>query len=214
MVYNVDMKISVIATTFYPSTHGKRFIDTLSRTNPDVSVTMVDQSKKRFKSKSAALNYGASLNTESDILIFCDDDIIWEGEIKPPNAALFGPSLLGNRHISYSFEGNDIILNTVCGFLDGWCIGVRRWLYDTIGGFDENFINSGMQDADFCIVAYKLGIEPMEWKFPGEHLTAGTKFLINPEHLKTRVENILYLGEKHNIEQHVVSCDDLFFKSI
>ena len=195
------MKTAIIATTFYMDRYGKQFIRTLHDTNPDMSVTMVDQSKERFKSKSAALNYGASLipNTEADVLIFCDDDILWKREIVAHNAPLFGPSLLGNQHITYNYKGENTTLNTGCGFLDGWCIGVRRWLFDMIGGFDENFINSGMQDADFCMAAYKLGIEPVMWGFPGEHLYARTKYLINPDHLDTRQENVLYLKRKYNL---------------
>ncbi len=193
------MKISVISTTFYPDKYGQPFVETLRNTNPDMSVTMVDQSKERYKSKSAAWNYGASLNPDAEVLIFCDDDILWKKRIVVPNAALFGGILLDRRYIIYNFEGRDITLNTGCKFLEGWCIGVRRWLYDMIGGFDENFLNSGIQDADFCIAAHKLGIEPMEWKFPGEHLAAGTKFLINPEHYKTRTKNIFYLRKKYNL---------------
>jgi len=184
------MKIAVISTSFYMKEYGQPFMDSLQKTNPEVDSVMIDQSENRFRSKACAWNYGAKLVDNAEILFFCDDDLIWAGKIILPEAELFGPTLLKSGHFGFDVG---------CDFLEGWCIGVTRKLYERIGGFDEKFINCGISDCDFSIQAHKLGVSAVRWTFPGVHLRIGTKFKINFNEPETRLMNIAYLKGKHGL---------------
>ena len=73
-----------------------------------------------------------------------------------------------------------------------------------MGGFDEGFRFSGMQDADFCMMCAEKKVLPSLWPFPGEHIQAGTKYKLNPNHEKTRIENIKYLVKKWKLTGYTV----------
>jgi len=185
--------ISVIFVTGSP-VHRKANIASLEATNPEVEYIAVDAYD--VVHKSVGWNAGAK-TASGETLLFVDDDIIWTDEIVIPDKELFGPSPLHPHHIGYEPYGKVRLIHP---WLDGWCIGVSRRLYDEVGGFDEKFKFSGMLDADFCVSCSKVGVIPYKWKFPGRHLSAHTKYTLNPDHDKTRIENIKYLVAKWNLE--------------
>ena len=178
---------SILFTTFYPDTLGKKFIDTLLEYNDHVEVIKIDQSVHRAPSRSAAFNSGFK-SANGEVLLFCDDDIEWTGRVEIPEARLFGPALAYNDPL-----GQD--------WLDGWCIGVDRRLFLTVGGFDENFVNSGHQEIDFVRKCIYAGVDPVQWEnFPGVHLGAATKYEINKDHSDTWKDNLQYLIDKWQID--------------
>ena len=186
--------ISVIFVTGVPK-YAEVNLKTLALTNPDVECIVIDDAQHKV----VGWNRGAKI-AKGDTLLFVDDDIIWTDKIIIPEFELFGPSLLSRNHI----QAKGKVINVPNPWLDGWCIGASRRLYDEVGGFDEGFRFSGMQDADFCMMCAVKKVLPRVWKFPGKHLQAGTKYIMNPNHEKTRIDNIKYLVKKWKLTGYTV----------
>ena len=178
--------LSVIFVTGVPR-YADENVATLEKTNPGVECIVIDDELCR----SRGLNRGAKI-AKGETLLFVDDDIVWTGSIAVPNAELFGPSLLPVNHIT----GFGRVIYVPNPWLDGWCIGVSRQLYNEVGGFDENFIGCGFQDADFCMSCAEKNALPEFWEMPGKHLYAGTKHILDPDHEDNRFVNIKYLIDK------------------
>lgn len=184
-----NRQIIVLFTTGDPKL-ADGFFQSLEETNPDIGAYAIPPGHRTHVFNQAVSDLGPG--RPDDILLFCDDDIIWKGKIEPPSE-FFTSSLLPQLHHHVPGEG---WMCLPAPFADGWAIGISRRLFDAVGGWDENFLYSGFQDADISLACMELGYPPTLWDFPGEHLGSGTKYVINPNHNQTRLANLQYLREK------------------
>lgn len=110
-----------------------------------------------------------------DILKFCDPYILWGNKIHP--AGTYG---------------------SITGWIDGWIMAISRKMWQEVGEYDENFLGSGFEDADYCFRAQKQGYSIGNAGFPFHHLEAGVKNIITPKYGSVRQKNLDYLKEKHH----------------
>jgi hypothetical protein len=185
--------IIVMFTTDSPY-YSDQFFETLEKTSPDVGAYGLPAGDRSKVFNTAVKELGAG--DPDDILMFCDDDIIWHRQIEPPESPFFAGGLLDQIWHHVPDRG---WLVTPDRTADGWCIGIKRWLFEKVGGFDPNFRFSGFQDLDLSMACWHEGYLPFPWAFPGDHLGAGTKYKINPEHKETRLENMAYVIEKWDL---------------
>ncbi|AMR31830.1 hypothetical protein A0256_10555 [Mucilaginibacter sp. PAMC 26640] len=93
------------------------------------------------------LNLGIKM-TDSPYVCLCNNDLIfhkgWASEIV--NAMDNDPAMLSavpycpNFHLKEGFKPNGPPVEGYFGLLIGWCIFVKREIFDTIGMLDENFV--------------------------------------------------------------------------
>lgn len=113
----------------------------------------------------AAVNQ-AALEAKGERLLILNNDIKvtgkWMGEIL--NHPLCGPGpMLKKEGITY---------------LEGWALSIDRELWHLLNGFCEYFKNS-WEDADFCVRARQLGVEPVLIKsWPVTHFWGKTRNII------------------------------------
>lgn len=111
------------------------------------------------------LNIGIR-ETRNEFICLCNNDLIfqenWASEIL--KAMNNDPDLLSanpfcpNFHEKEGFEPNSPPVEGYFGVLGGWCIFVKRKIFDIIGLFDENLI-FWYCDADYCQTLVKYGVK-------------------------------------------------------
>lgn len=111
------------------------------------------------------LNIGIKLTTNSYIC-FCNNDLIfhknWASEIlkamDADTAMLSATPYDPNYHQKEGFPQNAPPLEGYFGVLIGWCIFVRREIFDLIGVFDENLV-FWYCDYDYSNTLEKFGVK-------------------------------------------------------
>jgi glycosyltransferase involved in cell wall biosynthesis len=130
---------------------------------------IIDAGQK--KGQSYANNQGAAAST-GRVLLFCDaDDVMHPGYVEAMVEALQDHPYVGGheRHDTINAEWlqararNDnkdggLIRSYHRPFVAGCTIGVQRWAYDEVGGFDESLIR--VKDMDFGWRLAEKGIHP------------------------------------------------------
>lgn len=111
------------------------------------------------------MNIGLA-HTHSEYVCLCNNDLIfhktWASEIL--NAMERDPEMLSastydeNFHKVEGFAENVPPLEGYMGLLSGWCIFVKRKIFDIIGKLDENFV-FWYCDADYCQSLIKHGVK-------------------------------------------------------
>ena len=104
--------------------------------------------------------------TKNEFVCLCNNDLIfqknWASEIL--KAMNDDPALLSanpycpNFHKKEGFAPNGPPVEGYFGVLGGWCIFVKRKLFDIIGLFDEN-LTFWYCDADYCQTLVKYGVK-------------------------------------------------------
>jgi len=132
-------------------------------------LTIIDAGQKQ--GQSYANNQGAAVST-GDFLLFCDaDDVLHPGYVEAMVNALRDHPYVGGheRHDKINAawlqaraqtnnkEGG-LIRSGHRPFVAGCTIGVQRWAYDEVGGFDESLIR--VKDMDFGWRLAEKGIHP------------------------------------------------------
>ena len=110
------------------------------------------------------MNIGLA-HTHSEYVCLCNNDLIfhpkWASEIL--KAMEQDPEMLSastyddNFHKAEGFTENAPPLEGYMGVLSGWCIFVKRRIFDIIGELDENFV-FWYCDADYCrsLIKYRV----------------------------------------------------------
>lgn len=104
--------------------------------------------------------------TDSEYVCLCNNDLIfhkgWAGAIL--QAISNDPTLLSvspyctTFHKNAGFDENGPPMEGYFGVLGGWCIFMKRKIFDTIGLFDEKLL-FWYCDADYCKTLEKFGIK-------------------------------------------------------
>lgn len=135
-------------------------------------------------------------NSDADWFLITDCDVICEGKFIDKIKGLPQNSIYGNQMTQAKHK----FFTGPSKWLDGWIYAIPRNIYDKIGNFDENFIGSGFEDADYCWRAVHVGFDVKLAMFPFKHLAAGQKRAITENYKKVRLKNIEYLKMKWGLE--------------
>jgi len=161
---------------------------------------------------SCAYNYnkGAKI-AETDKMIFCNDDILPKKEdfIKICEA-LETFDLVGSTQISLNknkkyygiyIEQNGEIFKPaqqenpgLSLFPHGFCLGIKKNLWNQLGGFNENFL-TGYEDVDFGIRAVKLNSSIKILDLEIEHVDAASEGRFRHTSHNIKILNGLYSQE-------------------
>ena len=76
------------------------------------------------------------------------------------------------------------------GYLEGWCLLIRKGLFESIGGFDEQFIPALSEDADLCFKAKKSGA--------GLQIISGLKVIHHKNKTISQIANLSQIATKNN----------------
>lgn len=136
---------------------------------------------KGNRSYAAACNQGIS-EARGEFVVVLNNDVVvtdgWLGKmlsaIERTDAGIVGPVsdyVAGAQHVDYVYKGNGqladfarrIYYTELSSVLEtqaivGFCMLIRREVFDEIGLFDERFVN-GYEESDFCLRAAEAGIK-------------------------------------------------------
>lgn len=138
-------------------------------------------------SYAAALNYGMA-QVRVDWYITMNNDVLLSAPFAPYLEGL-PPGVYGNVMMPAFTH------NMGREWLDGWVMIVHRAVYEAIGGFDENFLMAGFEDADYCWRALEAGYLCRALPFPFYHKDAHTRYSMT-NYFAQRATNIEYLRAK------------------
>jgi len=97
-------------------------------------------------------NHGAS-KAKGDWLIFLDDDCLPDSELIISYASQFGEADILEGRIEADRErqryDEESPVNLYGGYLWACNIAVQRAVFDSLSGFDEDYIHASMEDVDF-----------------------------------------------------------------
>ncbi len=111
------------------------------------------------------LNIGINL-TSNKYICFCNNDLVyhknWAGQIiaamENDQAMLSAGPYCPTFHKNEGFDENGPPLQGYFGVLGGWCIFVKREVFNTIGLFDEKLV-FWYSDADYCQTLIKYQVK-------------------------------------------------------
>lgn len=141
---------------------------------------------------SAAINTGKSWlgseNVNADWYIVLSNDVLCTGP--------FGLSLA-------EYDGNDLVgplLKQAHGFdyLEGWCVCVPDAVWESVGGWDNNFEGSDYEDVDYSTMARVHGFGLVEdTRLPFTHLDQRQRFHVVEDFWGKNSHNREYFLRKH-----------------
>lgn len=180
-------------------TYTLPLVKSLKRYEPEMQIVVVDNASQTAYPKvkgitlvrterlcyAAAINRAAQEAQDADWLAILSNDVIVEGHfaqrVESLPECVAGPQdyRIGDWH-----------------FIVGWCVCVPRRVFDTLQGWDGNFVVSSWEDADFSFRAQAMGIPLAVIDVPLRHLDARQRFSL-PEFNGTHERNRAYFERKH-----------------
>jgi hypothetical protein len=142
---------------------------------------------------SAAINIGWRHLSPSDWYIVLSNDVLCTGPFvhileQLDDCDLVGPQLWDEHGLSW---------------LVGWCVAIPRRIWDTLGGWDEGFTGSSVEDVDFSHRARLAGFGLLEdTNLPFTHLDQRQRFNIIPNYWATEKHNWTYFNAKYGERIH------------
>lgn len=135
---------------------------------------------------SAAINYGAQFASHAGWLVVLSNDVLCTGPFAHMLAALPDDRIVGPHYIS----------NIEYFYLEGWCVCIPRRVWDTLGGWDENFWVSSWDDVDYSHMAREAGFEVQHMpELPFVHLDQRQRHQ-REDFFKWDIHNYRYFREK------------------
>lgn len=146
-----------------------------------------------------ANNIGARLAT-SDTLIFLNSDIYIKGDIL---SIIYGylqeksRVCVGAKLVNFPTGWNNIWDKIgLIPYVDGWCMGIRKHIFDMVGGFDEQFFLD-YEDIDLSLRLTMSDVALAQLTLPVYHPINGSSFLNLPaERFEYTRKSIEYFGRK------------------
>jgi GT2 family glycosyltransferase len=120
---------------------------------------------------SVACNQGAA-QADGDILLFLNNDILINADYLTPLEKALGdnPNALAGPQLADSDTGWNVFGDQLISYLVGWCLAVPKEIFNTLGGFDEQFSPAYYEDVDLCYNATQNGFELQPVWVPLQHL--------------------------------------------
>lgn len=155
-------------------------LDSLRRHEPSAEIVIVDNGSPepypaepevvhlpRNEPYAKAMNHGVAQGRDDwQWLVALNNDVLCSGPFidtlaQLPPGAIVGPQM--GRIIHYEF-------------LLGWCICIPRYIWDSIGPFDEDYPRATFEDIDYSYRARLAGYRVLQmWDLPFIHFDAGTR---------------------------------------
>lgn len=143
---------------------------------------------------SKAINRAARIAGPADWYVVLSNDVLCEGPFAQVLKVEGSESVLGP------------LLKTVHGFpyLEGWCVVAPAQVWDTLGGWDENFQVSSWEDVDFSTRVLEHNFSLIETSdLPFVHLDQRQRFGLVADYWDSERHNIEYFMSRHQSAQQV-----------
>jgi GT2 family glycosyltransferase len=138
-------------------------------------------------------NAVVTMSTGRSSVILADDVRVF-GDFLPPIRAVLevsgGRGLVGQEMVTGPGAWNQFGDNPPIPYIAPHIMGVRREVWDAIGGFDPIFLNLSYEDMDLCYRAVKMGFTLERAAMPVEHL-----FMSTPRHRETVQNRALFAAK-------------------
>jgi len=153
------------------------------------------------------VGFGAGHNTgareaSGDILIHVSNDVMPYGDYVAPvvqaiakdKHSLYGARLLNEDTGWNSFDRLD---KPFIPYLEGWFLACHRDLWQTLGGFDEQYYPCDYEDLDLSYTASNMGIDLKELPIDARHFSGQTasRELSKDRTLITKHNRILFMDK-------------------
>jgi GT2 family glycosyltransferase len=134
----------------------------------DRLVTIKNETNLGF---SVACNQGAA-RVDGDTLLFLNNDILIKGDYLTPleKALADNPNSLVGPQLANFDTGWNVFGDKLISYLVGWCLAIPKGIFDSLGGFDEQFSPAYYEDVDLCYNALQNGYELQQIWVPLQHL--------------------------------------------
>lgn len=144
-------------------------------------------------SAAAGFNAAVAMSTGVTTVILADDVRVF-GDFLPPIHAVLeatgGKALVGQEMVTTAATWNQFGDMPPIPYIAAHILGFRRATWDTIGGFDPQFLNLSYEDIDLCYRAVKAGCSLEKAAMPVEHL-----FMSAPRHAATVLNRALFAAK-------------------
>ena len=136
---------------------------------------------------SAAINRAKAKAGYADWYIVLSNDVLCTGPfieiLKVAPAGVIGPCLKQVHEYQY---------------LEGWCVCAPVQVWESLGGWDENYQVSSWEDVDFSVRASKADYTLYRCAdFPFRHLEQMQRFTLVDDYWRSEEHNIRYFQERH-----------------
>lgn len=136
---------------------------------------------------SAAINRAHAIAGPHDWYVVLSNDVLCTGNFTDTLAALPANSITGpclKEAQGYSY-------------LEGWCVCIPAGVWDTLGGWDENFQVSSWEDVDFTQTALEHEVDVIfDDTLPFVHLDQRQRFTLVENYWDSENHNVRYFLEK------------------
>lgn len=106
----------------------------------------------------------------SDILIFLSNDVEIQGDyIQVIQESVEGGALYGAELFSHDTGWNRFKETGIIPYLAGWCLVSTKPTWETLGGFDEQFVPCDYEDMDLSLRAARQGLALKPLNLPLHH---------------------------------------------
>jgi GT2 family glycosyltransferase len=175
-------------------------VESIQRHEPTCQIVVIDNASATpypqadYIHRTERLCYAKAINTaariagDSDWYVVLSNDVLCTGAFahmlaSVPNDMIAGPCLKNVQGFSY---------------LEGWCVAAPSRVWNSLGGWDENFQVSSWEDVDFSTSAIEEGYRiAFSEKFPFIHLDQKQRFYLIPDYWQSENNNIQYFARKH-----------------
>lgn len=181
-----QMNIVITATTEF-NDYVTPLIQSIREFEPDVKLIVIDNASPekypqgdydliRFDKKqswSHMINTGANAADDGWVM-FLNDDVLCKGKF------MHMISPLSKRYLyakDIRYKSSSWGIGKRFAYLHGWLMLMQKSVFFNVGGLDENYPASGVDDLDFSWTAQKKGYKLREVKLPFIHLGDQKEFI-------------------------------------
>lgn len=141
---------------------------------------------------SAAINLGKRVLNDHkgpfDWYIVLSNDVLCTDQfahlLEPLAPCVAGPQLWHEHGLSW---------------IVGWCVCIPRAVWDAVGGWDEKFLVSSVEDVDFSTCAIEKGYPLLHMpELPFVHLDQRQRFTLIPNYWESEAHNWAHFRTKHS----------------
>lgn len=151
------------------------------------------QSIPRNISAGPGFNAAVAMSTGKTVVLLADDVGVFGDFLEPIQAVLEatnGMGLVGQEMTDFPGTWNQFGDNPPIPYIAAHILGIRRLVWDTLGGFDPIFQLLSYEDVDLCYRAVKMGYSLEKASMPVKHL-----FMSTPRHAATVHNRALFAAK-------------------
>lgn len=188
-------------------TYTKPLIDSIQYHEPDCKIVVIDNASKDPYPQLKQSNglsyvhrierscYSKSINIAKEIAGYADWYIVLSNDVFCTNRFIH---ILEEMHLNW-VVGPKLMINQGWQYIEGWCVCIPNYIWNTLNGWDENYQVSSWEDVDFSVSALEHNFSLAHCPdIPFIHLDQKQRFTIIDNYWDSETHNVKYFKEKHS----------------